>query len=66
MATRDDSAATPLLSARAALIFLIAACGGIVVGGLTYFAGKNLAEAVLAGLLATGGVTVGCNTIIGR
>jgi hypothetical protein len=66
MASRDDSAATPLLSARAALIFLIAACSGIAVGCLTYFASKNLPEAVLAGLLAAGGVTVGCNTLIGR
>ena len=66
MATRDNNLEAPLLSARAALIFLIAICCGIAVGSLTYFAGTNLPGAVLAGLLAAGSVTAACNAIIER
>jgi hypothetical protein len=68
MATREKSTAKPppLLSPRSALILLIAVCCGIGVGVLTRAAGKSTPEAVVAGLFATGSVTVACNTLIGN
>jgi hypothetical protein len=66
--TANQSPATgkpPLLSPRSALILLLAICSGLVVGALTKMAGKSVAEAVLAGLVATGTSAIGFNSVIG-
>ncbi|WP_424217759.1 hypothetical protein ACN20G_36990 (plasmid) [Streptomyces sp. BI20] len=45
----------PLLSLRAAVVLLIAALAGVLVGVLTAHGGEPLPRSVLAGLLAAGG-----------
>ncbi|MER7850578.1 hypothetical protein ABTZ03_42365 [Kitasatospora sp. NPDC096077] len=44
----------PLLTAYAALVLLIAAVIGLIVGGLAFLSGSPAAGAVLAGLSAVG------------
>jgi hypothetical protein len=54
-----------LLSTRSALILLLGACAGTAVGVLTALAGRSVAEAVLAGLVAAGTSVVGFNSLVG-
>lgn len=53
-----------LLSQRTALILFIAAGVGIGIGVLTFFAEKSYPKAVLAGVIAAGGCTVGLHSLI--
>ncbi|MGW6790758.1 hypothetical protein [Streptomyces chartreusis] len=58
--------AEPLLSQRAALVLLMAAFIGTVVGVLTFFSASNAAGALLAGVTAFGASTLGLHKLIGR
>ncbi|GAA2331277.1 hypothetical protein GCM10010246_13040 [Streptomyces cuspidosporus] len=71
--THPDPPSTPepapagklaLLSQRTALILFIAVVSGIGVGVLTFFAEKSYPKAVLAGVIAAGGCTVGLHNLI--
>ncbi|GHD81095.1 hypothetical protein GCM10010317_103930 [Streptomyces mirabilis] len=53
-----------LLSQRTALILFIAAGVGIGIGVLTFFAEKSYPKAVVAGVLAAWGCTVGLHNLI--
>lgn len=54
-----------LLTQRTALILFMAVGIGIGFGVLTFFAEKSYPKAVLAGVLATEGRTVGLHNLIG-
>ncbi|MEU6071826.1 MULTISPECIES: hypothetical protein [Streptomyces] len=56
----------PLLSQRAALVLLMAAFIGTVVGVLAFFSTGNAASALLAGVTAFGTSTLGLHKLIGR
>lgn len=56
----------PLLTVRAALIFLIALAAGAATATLTYLAGHSAPAAALAGGSAAGGAILLFNSIIGR
>ncbi|MFI8170929.1 hypothetical protein ACIGAN_31935 [Streptomyces sp. NPDC085931] len=53
-----------LLSQRTTLILFIAVVSGIGIGVLTFFAEKSYPKAVLAGVIAAGGCTVGLHSLI--
>lgn len=53
-----------LLSQRTALILFIAVSVGIGFGVLAFFAEKSYPKAVLAGVIAAGGCTVGLHSLI--
>ena len=53
-----------LLSQRTALILFIAIVVGIGFGVLTFFAEKSYPKAVIAGVIAAGGCTVGLHSLI--
>ncbi|MGJ5831959.1 hypothetical protein [Streptomyces ossamyceticus] len=55
----------PLLSQRTALVLLIAAFIGTVVGVLALFSAGNVAGALLAGVTGFGTSTVGLHKLIG-
>ncbi|QEV21644.1 MULTISPECIES: hypothetical protein [Streptomyces] len=55
-----------LLSQRTALILLMAAFFSTVVGVLTLLSTGGTAGALLAGLAAFGGCTIGLHSLIGR
>ncbi|MFF3911568.1 hypothetical protein ACFYZJ_37835 [Streptomyces sp. NPDC001848] len=61
-----EPGAEPLLSQRAALIFLASAFIGVVVGVLTFFSAGNVAGALLSGLTGAGASTLGLDKLIGR
>jgi hypothetical protein len=63
--TKSSPTPPPLLSVRAAVILLLALVCGTAVGTLTFFAGKNVAAAILAGLTATGGAIMFLHKVIG-
>ncbi|WP_190174849.1 hypothetical protein [Streptomyces mirabilis] len=52
------------MSQRTALILFIAAGVGIGIGVLTFFAEKSYPKAVVAGVLAAWGCTVGLHNLI--
>jgi hypothetical protein len=61
----NNSPPGPLLTVRAALIFLIALAAGAAAATLTYLAGHSVPAAALAGGSTAGGATLLFNTIIG-
>lgn len=56
----------PLLTLRSAVILFLSLFVGILVSVLTFLAGRTLAEAVLAGLFASGASALGFNAVIGH
>lgn len=56
----------PPFSTRTAVLLIIAALAGVTVGGLTFQAGKPVAAAILAGLVAAGSALLGANALISR
>ncbi|MFE0451452.1 hypothetical protein ACFW2D_09195 [Streptomyces sp. NPDC058914] len=64
--TRSPRAAStpPLISVRAALVFLLAALVGLLAGALVYAARQAWADAAGAGLAAAGGALPLLNQII--
>ena len=55
----------PLLDPYWALIFVIAALAGVVIGVLAFLAGQPWASAVIAGLIAAGATGKGATSLIG-
>ncbi|MFI1928684.1 hypothetical protein [Streptomyces sp. NPDC020377] len=60
-----DPDAGPLLSQRTALVLLMAAFIGTVVGVLALFSAGNVAGALLAGVTGFGTSTLGLHKLIG-
>lgn len=56
----------PLLSTRAALVFLLAVLSGLAAASLTVLSGGSLPTAVLAGGAATGGGLALFHSLIGQ
>jgi hypothetical protein len=54
-----------LLTLRSAFILLLAVLAGLTVGALTYLGQPEPAPAVLAGLVAAGGVSVAAHNLSG-
>ncbi|MFF9365013.1 hypothetical protein [Streptomyces griseoluteus] len=52
------------MSQRTALILFTAVVSGVGIGVLTFFAETSYPKAVLAGVLAAGGCTVGLHSLI--
>jgi hypothetical protein len=62
----SGSGMDPLLSQRALLVLLTAAFLGTVIGVLTFFSEGSVAGAVVTGLFAAAGSTLGLHALIGR
>ncbi|MEU4584462.1 hypothetical protein AB0F92_20565 [Kitasatospora aureofaciens] len=55
----------PFLTVRTAIILLMAAFIGLIVGGLTFLSGGPAAGAVLAGLTGAGASVLGLQKLVG-
>jgi VIT1/CCC1 family predicted Fe2+/Mn2+ transporter len=66
MTTSNNPEPDPLVPLRLALIAMIAAVLGAIVGLLTFMASPSVPQAVLAGLIAAGAAVLALDKLIGR